>query len=362
MQTRNRLRECRERRGISAAALAREAGVSRQTIYAMEAGSYVPNTTVALELARALEASVEELFWLEGEAAAPQMEQARLLEHGQGSAPGQSVQLCRVGKQLIAVPVSPHPVYLPPADAVLVKVRAGSAHVRTFGAAAAAERRVLVAGCDPGISVLARHLLETGGVELIAAPGSSRQALQWLKEGLVHAAGTHLEDNDAAVARLMRGLGYSMVTLGSWEQGLLTAPRNPKKIYTMKDLRRADVRLINREPGAGSRDLLERLLREAKLSPERVRGWNDIAYGHLPAAWKVALGEADCCVATRSAAIAFGLHFMPLAVERYDLVMRRKQERHAGVKALLASLEEASLRRKLEALAGYDTRETGAMR
>jgi DNA-binding XRE family transcriptional regulator len=69
MQTKisNQLNSIRRGRGIGAAELARRVGVSRQTIYAIEAGSYVPNTEVTLKLARALADNVEELFSLAGE-------------------------------------------------------------------------------------------------------------------------------------------------------------------------------------------------------------------------------------------------------------------------------------------------------
>jgi len=73
----------------------------------------------------------------------------------------------------------------------------------------------------------------------------------------------------------------------------------------------------------------------------------------------VSLGEADCCIATRSAARAFGLSFTPLATERYDLVIRRQYLRLPAVQALLDVLNRAAVRRRLETLAGYDTRHTG---
>jgi molybdate-binding protein len=79
----------------------------------------------------------------------------------------------------------------------------------------------------------------------------------------------------------------------------------------------------------------------------------------LPAALAVSLNEADCCVATRSAARAFGLGFIPLATERYDLVVRRQLARLPAVQALFDVLNRAVLRRKLEMLAGYDTSHTG---
>src|SRR5215471_4831677 len=110
----------RRKRGLSAIRLAADVGVSRQTIYAMEAGTYVPNTAVALRLARALETTVEELFTLPGSAPAPNLrsERATLLP-GSSVQEGQAVQLCRVEKRLIATVPSAVPWYFPATDAVV---------------------------------------------------------------------------------------------------------------------------------------------------------------------------------------------------------------------------------------------------
>jgi putative molybdopterin biosynthesis protein len=91
----------------------------------------------------------------------------------------------------------------------------------------------------------------------------------------------------------------------------------------------------------------------------RVKGYERIAHGHLPAALAVSMREADCCIASRSAARAFGLTFIPLATERYDLIVRRHHTRLPAVQALLDALNRAAIRRKLETLAGYDTSHTG---
>jgi DNA-binding XRE family transcriptional regulator len=100
----NHLSLLRQKRGLAAAHLAEMAGVSRQTIYAMEAGNYVPNTAVALKLARALEVRVEELFSLPGDLPGPafRMEQAALLPGSESPQEGQPVELCRVEGRLVA--------------------------------------------------------------------------------------------------------------------------------------------------------------------------------------------------------------------------------------------------------------------
>jgi molybdate-binding protein/DNA-binding XRE family transcriptional regulator len=369
MQIRNDLKALRERRGHSASALAREVGVSRQTIYAMEAGTYVPNTAIALQLARALEVTVEDLFQLAADPPSAPRVHAELLAPPGSAFAGQPVQVAAVGSHTVAVPVSAQPLYLPEADGVLAeRPRAAEpASVQPLGSSES-QPRLVVAGCDPGISVLAHQLRDAGPVELIAAPCSSRQALEWLKHGLVHVAGSHLKDaesgeyNLAAVRALFPKGGVRVVTFASWEQGLVTARGNPKGIHAVADLASKHVSIVNREPGAGSRELLEREMLAAGLSKRAVRGYDRVAPGHLPAAWLVASGEADCCIATRAAARVFGLHFEPLAVERYDLVVLRRHESLPAVKAMLEQLNRSALRRRLEMFAGYDTSQMGAVR
>jgi putative molybdopterin biosynthesis protein len=355
MQTRTQLHEIRARRGISAAALAKLANVTRQTIYAIEAGDYVPNTTVALQLARILEVRVEELFSLESEsAAAPKPVPVDFITPARS---GQPVQLCRVGNKLVAVSSAPQSLMLPLADAIVVD----SARAQMFPGEAPGEakdqKRLLIAGCDPGISLLSQHL------DLLVAPSTSRQGLQWLKQGKVHIAGTHLRDsatgeyNLAAIRSIFPQGGVKVVTFAIWEQGLVTRPGS--SIRGVEDLARKDVRLVNREKGAGSREVLDQHLRAAGIAPDQLNGYDRIATGHLPAAQAVSQNEADCCIATRSAARAFGLHFIPLATERYDLVIRRQHAKLPGMEALFDLLNRSALRRKLEILAGYDTSHTG---
>jgi putative molybdopterin biosynthesis protein len=357
LQTRTRLNEVRKRRGVSAAELAALAGIGRQTIHAIEAGDYVPNTAVALQLAKILEVQVEELFSLEDDSAsAPKPVAVDLIGPPESARQGQPVRICRVGKRMIGVPAALQPMMLPVADGVIVE----GSKVRIFQNDSAEEKRLLIAGCDPGMSLLAQHL-----GDLVVAQATSQQALEWLKEGRVHVAGTHLRDSSSgeynlpAIGRLFPKGAVKVVTFAIWEQGLVVQSGNPKNIRSAADLARKDVRIVNREKGAGSRALLDEKLREAGVPSARVIGYNRVALGHLPAALAVSLNQADCCIATRSAALAFGLGFVPLATERYDLVIRRAMVRLPAVHALLDVLNRAALRRKLELLAGYDTSHTG---
>ncbi len=368
----NNLGALRQKRGIPAARLAKAAGVTRQTIYAMEAGSYVPNTAVALRLARALEATVEELFSLPDESPVPEArtEQALLLSGSGAPPPGQPVELCRVDKRLLASVPSPMPWYFPASDGVITSKPLGSntlksvASVQVFNAEEDFRNRILIAGCDPGISVLARHV-QAAGVELVLAHRNSSQALALLKEGSVHVAGTHLSDeasgesNLPEIERMFSKNSVAVISFAVWEEGIVTAAQNPKGIRGIEDLARRDVSIMNREKGAGSRALLDTHLKRLKIETRNVKGYDHVAPGHLAAAWQVYSGGADACIATRAAARLFSLGFIPLVSERYDLAIRRQHLDLPGIVALLDTLNRSSYRRELESLGGYDAKAAG---
>jgi len=360
-RVRSKLAEIRSNRGVSASEIAKRVGVTRQTIYAIEAGNYVPNTEVALRLARELEVSVEEIFALDqrrdqGVASMP----AEFLSSAK-AAKGQAVRLGQVGARWVSVPVSASPYFLPEADAILT----GPDRVAVFPSDGSTKKRIVLAGCDPATSLLASMVERAADIEIVHAPASSELALRWLKEEKVHIAGSHLEDPKTSEFNLpfvQRNFGaeeIGVVTFAQWEEGFVVARGNPKHIRTVGDLERKNVWFMNRQSGSGSRLLLDRVLREAGISARRVQGYSRVAAGHLAAAYAIVSGDADCCLATRSAARAFGLGFVPLHSERYDFVFRRSTLDSPAVQTFMDVLQRASLRRKLETLAGYDTSKTG---
>jgi molybdate-binding protein/DNA-binding XRE family transcriptional regulator len=364
----NNLAALRQRRGLSAAWLAKSAGISRQTIYAMEAGSYVPNTAVALRLARALEVRMEDLFSLTDESPLPDLpsEDVVLLPGSDALEPGQPVQLCRVDKRLMASAASPAPWYLPASDAIVAgnAAEGRKTKVQICHADGDYHNRILVAGCDPAISVLARHV-QPAGIELVLAHRNSSQALALLKEGSVHVAGTHLRDeasgesNIPEIGRMFSKNAVAVISFAVWEEGILTARGNPKGIRGIEDLARKDVSIVNREKGAGSRRLLDSHLQHLKIDAQKVTGYRNDASGHLAAAWQVRTGAVDACIATRAAARMFGLGFIPLISERYDLAMRRQHLDLPSMRIFLDTLSRSSFRRELESVGGYDTKAGG---
>jgi molybdate-binding protein len=321
-------------------------------------------------LARVLEVRVEELFSLPME----QRDESATVNADylgqQSPGKGQAVRVCRVGSKWVSVPVDARPYHLPEADAVVTgsPLRNQKARLHLFSEEETLRNKIILAGCDPATSLLARMVERLSGIEIVHAPASSQLALDWLKEGKVHIAGSHLHDPDTSefnipfIRRQFANRDMAIVTFARWEEGFVVAPGNPKNIHGAEDLHRRNVSLMNREPGSGSRGLLDSLIANTSLAPKDIRGYGHITFGHLSAAHAVLAGEADCCIATRSAAQTFGLDFVPIRSEQYDFVLHRDTLGLAAVEALIDSLQRASLRRKLETLAGYDTSQTGVVR
>jgi molybdate-binding protein/DNA-binding XRE family transcriptional regulator len=350
--------------------LAAKVGVSRQTVYAIESGTYVPNTVVSLKLARVLDTTVEEIFQIEPEDQAPdEIAEVTLLGDTGSMAPGQLLQLCSVDGRLVAVVPEPGSRGLPPADAALLEpVHGGkrntSAKVQILGDKWKKSTRILIAGCDPSVSILAQAL-QAQGCELVIAYENSSQALQLLHDGLAHIAGTHLVDKATSktdlvpITKLFGRNSVAVISYALWDEGLVTAQGNPKRIFGIADLARKDVRFTNREPGAGCRRLLDDMLQKAGIATSQVKGYERNTAGHLPAVRLVQSGEVDCCISTNAEARALGLGFIPLAKKPYHLVIRRTQLNLPPIQTLIEILGRASFRREVEACTGYSMRTAG---
>ncbi|MFO0576509.1 MAG: substrate-binding domain-containing protein [Polyangia bacterium] len=353
----NQVRALREERGLSQGALAGAASLSRQSVSAIEAGRAVPAVDVALRLARALDCSVEELFGY-GEAA------GSLTAEPASPAVSGRVALAHVAGRWVAHPLDGLSAGRA-ADAVVVRAGARRVEVELLRTPADAAESIVLMGCAPALGLLADRLNgRRGPGRFLWLPRSSTQALQALAHHQAHVAGVHLVDEDTGeanvpdVRRHARRGALVVITLARWEAGLLTAPHNPKRIRAAAQLGRKGLRLVSREPGSGARRLLERELRRAGL-PLRLLAQAPVqATGHLEVAQAVAHGSCDVGVATRDAALAFGLEFIPLAEERYDLALSADQLADPRLVRLLDMLSTAAFRRDLSSL-GYDPQACG---
>lgn len=202
---------------------------------------------------------------------------------------------------------------------------------------------------------------------LSSAHVGSLGGLTALRRDEAHMAGVHLLDpetgdyNVSYVRRYLRKPAR-LVLFCRRQQGFMVAPGNPKGIQGIADLSRSDVRIVNRQRGAGTRILLDYALAEAGIQPEQVTGYDREEYTHLAVAAAVRSGVADCGLGILAAARALGLDFIPFAEEEYELCIPEDHWDHAGVQAVLGLLEDPEFRREVEGLGGYDLRDAGRVR
>lgn len=207
----------------------------------------------------------------------------------------------------------------------------------------------------PGLRISASNIGSLGG--LIA-----------LKRGEAHIIGTHLLDPATGAYNLpdlkKQQLLSKVVVMNLVirEQGLIVPQGNPKKIKGIKDLTRKDVTFINRQPGAGTRVLLDYKLAKLKIKPEQVRGYEREEVTHMAVAVAVASGLADTGLGIKSAAKALGLDFVPVEREDYDLVFLKDFFVSDMGQKLIEVIRSAGFKQAVERLDGYDTAKTGEIK
>jgi len=145
------------------------------------------------------------------------------------------------------------------------------------------------------------------------------------------------------------------------EEGLMVAPGNPHHIRSVADLANPAVRLVNREPGAALRGLLDDGLQRLGILPARVNGYDILVAGHVEGAQAVAMGRADAALGLRAVARAWGLDFVPLETVRCDLVIPEDLIGQPSVAIVLDTLNSLAMRRELAALDGYQAACSGTV-
>ena len=364
----------RKAKGMSQAELAERVGLTRQAMHAIEVNHYLPHTSIALRLARVLECKVEDLFCLPPEG---EVMEAELF----GVAPDNDqpfrVKVSQVGHRVIARPLSQLGDmlnFVVPADGIVTEAipkkqnrKAPRVRVNLLHDREQIEQQIVIAGCDPSLFLAGEHVRHSHALAGVTNwTMGSTSALNALLQGEVHMAGVHLvdprsgESNIPYLKQHVRGKDFLGIRFASWVQGLLIRPGNPKHIRDANDLVKRGVQLVNREVGSGARFLLDALLKKSGLSGKRIKGYDHEVGSHLEVAHLIRDGLADVGVGVESVARHFGLDFIPLRDEHYDLILRKDiLTSHPMISRLFDAMVSRSFRQELQALGGYDLTEIG---
>lgn len=237
--------------------------------------------------------------------------------------------------------------------------------VRLYRKRSEIEKTIFVIGShDLTLDLLAQFL----GAEdrrISSANAGSLGGLIALRRGEAHMAGSHLLDPESGEYNLpyfkeyLPDAAVRVIGLVGREQGLIVPKGNPKKIKSLKDLVREDIRVINRQRGAGTRVLLDYHLDLSGIDKKEIQGYREEEYTHLAVAAAVASGRADCGMGITAAADALDLGFVPLFKERYDLIVPERFYNSDLLAPVWKTLDNPGFRKAIEALPGYDTAPLG---
>ena len=227
---------------------------------------------------------------------------------------------------------------------------------------------VILGSHDLALELLSHWVQErVKKISILAVPVGSLDGLLALRQGNAQLAGCHLLDaatgeyNLPYVRHLFPGQAMTMLTLAYREQGLLVRSGNPLQIRGVEDLSREDINFINRNRGSGTRLWLDLQLQRLGIEPGRVHGYDQEARTHTRVAEAVATRQVDAGLGLEAAARQYGLDFIPLFHERYDLVMSHEQMQDQKLAPLLDILQSGDFRDEMDRLGGYETGHTGDM-
>jgi putative molybdopterin biosynthesis protein len=186
-----------------------------------------------------------------------------------------------------------------------------------------------------------------------------------IKNGNCHMAGSHLLDPETGeynfpyIHTYLTGIEVKVIHLAFREQGLMVQRGNPKKLEGLDDLLRKDLTFINRQKGSGTRLLLDHTLKTLSLSPDQIRGYEKEEFTHMAVASTVASGIADAGLGILPAAKAMNLDFIPIAKERYDLIIPSVSFEDEKMKTVIKTIRSDEFKRMVSQMGGYDVSRTG---
>lgn len=232
---------------------------------------------------------------------------------------------------------------------------------------AVAQDSIILCGQDVILDALAIHLgqLMPNGRFFRNSMGSIDGLLALYRKA-VNAATCHLWDSDtntynlSYVRRLLPGHRAVIINLAYRTEGFYVAKGNPKEILSWNDLTKPDVIFVNRECGSGARVLLDGRLHSFNINRYDIKGYENEEMSHLAVASYVARGEADAGLGIEKVALQVkNLDFVPLHKERYDLVIRKEDEKKPQFQALIAVLRSSKFYNEISGMGGYDLSQIG---
>ncbi len=226
---------------------------------------------------------------------------------------------------------------------------------------------VFIGSHDNILDVIANQLhIRRPATRVSSAHVGSMGGIMAMRRGEAHLSGIHLLDEESGeynisyIKRFLGDIPLQLINLCYREQGLLVQKGNPQAIKGFVDIATRQLSFINRQNGAGTRLLTDKMLRDLYVDPGAIQGYDHEEYTHKGVAAAIAGGSVDTGIGLRAAAVALDLDFIPLAEERYDLILPLKFRQDKKVGTVLDLMEnDQGFHEKVLSLGGYDLRDCG---
>jgi len=225
---------------------------------------------------------------------------------------------------------------------------------------------IITGSHDLILDILRNELQENfSDYRLVSFNVGSMGGLMALKQNRTHLATAHLLDpesgeyNFSYLKKMLPQKELIVVNLAYREQGIMVKKGNLKNIKELNDLTRENIKFINRQKGSGTRILLDYLLKKRGINPFNINGYFQEEFTHLMVASAVATGNVDAGLGILSAAKAFYLDFIPVAKERYDIIIPKEWYTSLRIQKLLSIIRSEKFKKKVLSLGGYDLSQCG---
>lgn len=229
---------------------------------------------------------------------------------------------------------------------------------------------VVLCGQDGSLDLIANAVTAQQGNSsvVLRSHAGSYNSLNMLYQGKVDLATAHLWDEESQsynlpyIKKLLPGLEVQVIRLFGRRMGLYVRKGNPKGISGLEDLRRREIRLVNREKGSGTRIFLDEKRKALSIPRTQIPGYDDEQNTHLSVAGAVARGDGDLGLGAEAAARqVMGVDFLPLQQEWYDLVFLRERAAEKPFRAIVDYVCSPEFRLDLSQTGEYDLSQTGRM-
>jgi putative molybdopterin biosynthesis protein len=200
---------------------------------------------------------------------------------------------------------------------------------------------------------------------ILSANTGSTEGLKALNSGYTDLAWSHLLDPESGQYNIpflptyVSDVKAVVVNLFHRELGLIMAPKNPLNIKGFEELGKKGVRLVNRQKGSGTRVLLDYHLKQLKIPPSKIEGYDREVYTHFEVGLSILSKESDVGIATIAVAKLLGLPFVSIANESFDMILKKNTFFHKGIQAFIETLNSKEFRQRVEPIGAYDFKDSG---